>query len=602
MKKKEVFIIRIIKFIGRIIYFIFLFFVSIFKDLFLVSKKDKKKINVKVNQEKVKIKINDNYYIDIPDSLNNKTIKEINKEDIKNLTKEIFLNKIDKEYISLIEEPDILDNLSNKVIPIINENIKKEEIKVIPEIIITINELVDKEIKEKQEVVEKEIINLSDLIKTIYLKEIKQENMYMTKKEDKLLLEIEKKIIPLINELIDSNDLEIDIKENIRNYIIEQIKENKVEEYLSDALLNKYINKVIEENKRITLIRVEEPEYIEEIKKEQGTGLIPAASSFNETTIPQNTINVNDDINYSKIENLNNKEEIKEPKEDFIKLDLRNIEENTFTLENETNKELKKEELEDKEYEILEAKINNLLNILSKEKNKNIDNLTKQKIILEEQKLINLKNNLQSDKENLIEKERMALHEKITLKEINGIEEEINKLYSSDLVKKIDFLENLSLDKQKEMRKYLIKHNLKKACKWSRVPLLFSLPFVRNKFFMFFTGSVMFYHHLNIYNSVLNNKKVKKIEETLTDIEYGVDALDAAINKTRDNEIKLNNLIMNTYLEFPEFRYNKEFIKYEKIIRKNINNTSNKLNRRKEVINKYHIKNESLIRKLKKIV
>lgn len=67
------------------------------------------------------------------------------------------------------------------------------------------------------------------------------------------------------------------------------------------------------------------------------------------------------------------------------------IDNQTKELELETQTEILKTELEDKEYEKIEQRIEILLAFLDKEKNKEQPESSKIKIALEEQKLMNLK-------------------------------------------------------------------------------------------------------------------------------------------------------------------------------------------------------------------
>ncbi len=126
------------------------------------------------------------------------------------------------------------------------------------------------------------------------------------------------------------------------------------------------------------------------------------------------------------------------------------------------------------------------------------------------------------------------------------------------------------------------------------------MPFVRNKFFYFFTGSVLFSHHLNVYNRLLNNQKIEALEENLSEIEVGAQALDGAIEKTIQNKALLEELVTMSLIKYPELKSNREFRRYEKRIKENLIHTSQKLERKKAIIEKYHLKSENLMRKLKK--
>ena len=92
-KEKENLILRIIKFLGRLIHAIFLFLLSII-GFFLYPSKDKK--NQLKNQENLvkaskNIKIKAKWEeIDVPNTLIAKPLKEITKDELKSVTEEII--------------------------------------------------------------------------------------------------------------------------------------------------------------------------------------------------------------------------------------------------------------------------------------------------------------------------------------------------------------------------------------------------------------------------------------------------------------------------------------------------------------------------------
>lgn len=615
-KEKENLILRIIKFLGRLIHAIFLFLLSII-GFFLYPSKDKK--NQLKNQENLvkaskNIKIKDKWEeIVVPNTLTSKPLKEITKEELKSITEEIISKIIEMPEEEKKEEIKKIIELKEEVLPILDQAIVENKIKKPKEVVGKIYETVEKHLRKEETILKnektlekqsKETLDLKKKIKKIYLKELKQEEMYLIPKEEKLLQEIEKQVLEAFeaknSELEEIKDLEEEIKQEIKKYCIKLLKEGKTKEYEISDKINKYLEKIIEENKRITLIpEKREEDRIEEAIVQEKRGPLEQQNPITFSEEPKFVL---------KTENLKEEtkekleEEKKEPIEEqrLTSVNFSFVNKESKELEVETKKELLKTELEEKEYEKIEQRIENLLIFLETEKNKKIPESTKLKLELEEQKLMNLKKSLKQDQAKTIENERLALNEKISLKELNGLQLEINKLYLEDHVQQANHLEHYSYEKQEEIKKMLITSNLKKACKWSRFPLLFSLPFVRNKFFYFFTGSVLFSHHLNVYNRLLNNQKIEALEENLSEIEVGAQALDGAIEKTIQNKALLEELVTMSLIKYPELKSNREFRRYEKRIKENLIHTSQKLERKKAIIEKYHLKSENLMRKLKK--
>ncbi len=616
--KKENLLIRLLKFLGRLIHAIFLFLLSILGFFLYPSKEKKKRIKREstLQKETKKIKIKDHWEeIDVPNTLSTKPLKEISTKELKIITEEMISKMIETvEEVTHEEKKEKIIELKDEVFPIIKEAITETKITKPQEVMTKIYETIEKNLSKEEKVIKKEKreetlkkegFDLKNRIKKVYLKEIKQEELDLSHEEEKLLKEIEKHLLTIYEEKkpqeIDNLDLDEEIKQEIKKYTIQLIKEEKIKEYEISEKISKYIDKIIEENKRITLI----PEKKEAIIKE------PPEKSEKKAIDKQESLTADTPKNILKTEPL--KEE--KPKEKLEEKEKENQEEITLNpinfsfldnqakeLELETQTEILKTELEDKEYEKIEQRIDILLDVLNQEKNKTLSESSKIKLALEEQKLMNLKKSLEQDKTKTIENEKIALNEKISIKELNGLEKEIQKLYLNDVVKQANYLEHYSYEKQEKIKRMLITTNLKKACKWSRFPLLFSLPFVRNKFFYFFTGSVLFSHHLNIYSRLLNNQKIENLEENLNEIEIGAQALEEAIDKTNQNLALLNELVNESLIKYPELKTSKEFRRYEKRIKENLMHNHQKLERKKTTIDKYHLKSEHLIRKLKKNV
>ena len=288
------------------------------------------------------------------------------------------------------------------------------------------------------------------------------------------------------------------------------------------------------------------------------------------------------------------KEKVEEKKDN---IEIKNIHRNTESTIIAANNEIKKEELEDKDYEKYEKMIEDLLYNIEMYKIKNEDSLTpsdREKLNQEKNKLKALKNKLETQKEKDIEKEKKELEAELTQEEIEGIQAEIKQLHldhqeevNEELIAKLKKMEETNDSKMAEIEQQLIKSKLKKAARAAELPSILALPFIRHKYFFYFTIGLFVNNHFNFLNALFKRKVVKYEPIDLTAIKNGYDALDSAIDKTYENIVYLDYLENKAITKYPSLKEDKEFNKYIIKIRTKLNSNYEKLQNKQKMINKY---------------
>jgi len=259
--------------------------------------------------------------------------------------------------------------------------------------------------------------------------------------------------------------------------------------------------------------------------------------------------------------------------------------------------ETKKEELEDKDYEKYEKLIDSLLYDIEMYIIKNEDTISQketEKLNKTKEKLKNLKNRMANQKEQDIENEKKELEAELTENEIKGIQEEIKSLHldhqeeANELViENLIKLENQNDEKLAEIEQELIKSKLKKAAKAAEIPSILALPFIRHKYFFFFTIGLFINNHFNFLNAIFKRKNIKYEPIDLSEIKSGYDALEKASDMTYKNIVYLDYLESEALKKYPNLEYDFEFKQYIHRLRTKLNNNYEKLQRKQKMINKY---------------
>ncbi|MBR6133250.1 MAG: hypothetical protein IKQ29_00875 [Bacilli bacterium] len=501
-----------------------------------LKEKPIKELEVFKKKPKEEINIKDEIYIIATPST--KKLKLEDKPPVIKPTPIITIPKEEKEEIKeqVQEQPFI-------VVPLVQEpptiNLKKE---------------VGNTIKAAAAIITNETLNTIDTI----ISTPKEEKKPITKQEPvatpDLNEEIKEQIEPK-EEKIDLRPILIDIKPNEQVPDVEQLIQKKEE--------------TIKEEKKQKENKQEEPKQPEKMKEEE-----PIA------------IKVVPIINLNPI--------VREEQE----------------IEKDLDYEIEKEELEDKDYDSIEERINKLLEQLELFLVKNEKVLTtrqKNKIYNEQERLRNIKNSLHNHKEQDISNEAISLEEEITKEEFTGLKKELQKMkldhqidLQDNLLSKVEDLDNLTKSQADEIEKRLIKQKLKRALRAVEIPAILSLPFIRNKYFRYFTAGLFVTNHFNFLNGILRHQTANITLPDINSIRQGRDALSNAINLNYENIEYLNYLEQEALKKHPALAHDSEYLLYINNIRYNLSINYNKLLRKQQSIDRHLARINQNAKKLKR--
>jgi hypothetical protein len=279
-------------------------------------------------------------------------------------------------------------------------------------------------------------------------------------------------------------------------------------------------------------------------------------------------------------------------------------------IENDLNYEIEKEEFEDKDYDSIEERINKLLEQLELFLVKNEKILTtrqKNKIYNEQERLRNIRNNLHNHKEQDISNESISLEEEITKEEFTGLKKELQKMkidnqldLQDNLLSKVEDLDNLTKSQADDIEKRLIKQKLKRALRAVEIPAILSLPFIRNKYFRYFTAGLFVTNHFNFLHGILRHQTTNITLPDINSIRQGRDALNNAINLNYENLEYLDYLEQEALRKHPGLAHDSEYLLYINNIRYNLTNNYNKLLRKQQSIERHLARINQNAKKLKR--
>lgn len=302
-----------------------------------------------------------------------------------------------------------------------------------------------------------------------------------------------------------------------------------------------------------------------------------------------------------KVEKI--KEEKKEEKEhNTVTIDFRRIDLKVQDTAQFSTNELKKEELEDKNYEVLEDRINYLLNELQQLR-LNIKDNDRERLNLEIQKLESLKLKVKKQKANDIESEKQALEQAITNSELFSLEQILQKKHlenqmdlNEHLLNRLEDLDFMNKSKADKIEKALLKAKLKRASDAVEVSSIIFLPFVKSKYLLYFVMGLFVSKHLNFFHNTLKHKTEEYIKDDFSELRIGRDALDSALFQVNDNLNYLNLLAESALKKFPELSMDSEYMFYLNNLRANLLLQQEKMLRKKKVLKKYDIDTKSYVR------
>ena len=481
--------------------------------------------------------------------------EETAKEEVYDHVPEKTLYKLEEEQSP--EEIRIADiAVDREILEEIREDLKKKQLEL--------NPIEEERLEERQRTIEE--IKRKDAIKDLAL-EI-QEDLKENKKE--LEEEIEKK--ERIEKIKDDIELTIPLEPHPKD---DEQKTNLTDKDETDIIPDEQILEA-----DISLAPKENTQLVEEKEEDP----------------PKNEV-----IELPKIKKI---EEAPEIKQQPILMSVNNknkeldrIVRKSDEISTEAINETKKEELEDKDYEKYEKLIDSLLYDIEMYIIKNEDTISQketEKLKKTKEKLKNLKNRMANQKEQDIENEKKELEAELTENEIKGIQEEIKSLHldhqeeANELViENLIKLENQNDEKLAEIEQELIKSKLKKAARAAEIPSILALPFIRHKYFFFFTIGLFINNHFNFLNAIFKRKNIKYEPIDLSDIKNGYDALEKASDMTYKNIVYLDYLESEALKKYPNLEYDLEFKQYINRLRTKLNNNYEKLQRKQKMINKY---------------
>ncbi len=267
-------------------------------------------------------------------------------------------------------------------------------------------------------------------------------------------------------------------------------------------------------------------------------------------------------------------------------------------------------ELEDKRYDEYERQLNDLLYDIEMYRIKYDKNLTKdqkKKLKEEERKIRSAKSNIQYQKSLDIEKERKHLEEEILPEELHGLALELRKKHlenkrdlNEELLEKVEDLEFMTDEKVSKLEKKLIKKKLRKALIVTQMGSILALPFIRNKYFFYFTAGLIAKTEFMFLTDLFRRKTSEYEPIELTAIKNGKDALYGALNVTRENILYLESLEETALTKYPELSFDSEYLQYINSLKASLTRTQNKLSRKIDTLDKYIRKTTRKVRKLEK--
>ena len=532
----------------------------------------------KIDKDKTIINDNNNVYF-MADLLKNKN-KELdivekskvsdNTELIPNLNKEVAHAIKDKAN----KLPFIMVPTSKKSANEIKEKIKNA---MVDTIVVTTSASAINEDKDKEEV-----------------KDIEKKDILENKKEEKLEL-------PKINEDTRSEEEikldDISLDKELLNEIKSDITNKPRKSFNSNSIKN-IVQEIAEaesdkEEKSVNIELIKEEKNIDIDKEIENKDDIVKEVLLKSGIETKNTIDEEEHKDEEKLLE-EDKEKVKE------KIDYRNITSFNTQYDNTSTKfkdEKNKEDFEDRDYDSLVNKIDDILYNLEMFEIKNEDKITetdKADINSIRNRLRDLRNTVSSQRDIDLDEEKKILEKNITQKEINGLDEKIKQLHLENqeelddmLLSKIKNIEKLSDKEIDEKESILIKSKLRNALLVAEIPSILALPFVKNKYFFYYTIGLIVNNHFNFLNAIFKRKDSNFEPIDLSQVKNGRDSLEQAINLTYKNMVYLDYLEKEAIERHPRLVKDREFNTLVSNIRTKLDKNYKRLNNKQKVIDRY---------------
>lgn len=291
-------------------------------------------------------------------------------------------------------------------------------------------------------------------------------------------------------------------------------------------------------------------------------------------------------------------------------IDLPNVDISEDSIERKVRDESYKEDIEDRDYDSLEHKVDEALEKIEMFIIANESKLSKQQLEqlqIEKEKLLITKEKINKQRELDIEVERKDLENNIKRTELDGLQDELRRMHIEDqlqmsqlMINKLDDLNYMAESNAREIEKKLLKLKLKEACRALAYPSLFALPFVRNKYFFFFTVGLFVNRRLGFIGNIFRRHTPDYQEEELNNLVTGKDALNGALNTMRENIDYLNVLEEQAMQRYPELARDHEYLTYLNSLKHRLNANYNRLTRRQNTIDRLIYRTKKNIKVLKR--
>ncbi len=627
----------ILKYLKAIIVSFFGFFFDSFSNKSTSKGKIKRENNIKSQKKYDNKTIESSGYMEEPTSrtINDNLNFNISNEELEFLALTRFCKELELKEIDLTNtQKEYIKSLNEKIIPIIQHDITKQYISNSNDLNEEIKKLVIYELEYQFKLEQNNELPTSKIIITPLLSKKNNKETNLNTKETFLASKRnDVKSETKNTEFIISNNKDLDKSSDINNYMINQSFNNS-NDTLTDVLKIEQIDTLFLENHKSDVPNYnkinESSIYIKmsEIKSEsnvctphsnnEDVSLTSYEETDNKTTdaiqnpeigLYETDVNKKLEEKYEKSDKLPNeliesKSENKNDMEqyDYYKIDL--LISNAIILYDE---EVKKQEFEDKNYDLIQKQLDYLLNEINKLKLKNLNPIQKEKLVIQENKVLALRNNLLVQKQKDISLEQNLLDASILIDDLNSLEEHLQKLHIEDkldlqeyMLKSLEELDNLTIDKAKKIEKELLKIKLKKALHSLEIPTLLSLPFIRNKYFMFFSGGLLVNRHLKFFDAILKRKSVDFEPEDISQIKSGSVALESSLFMFQQNIQYLNYLESEAFKKYPELKYDVDYLINLNSLKSKLLKQQERLLKKEKMIKKHNLKLKKKIRKLNK--
>ena len=249
--------------------------------------------------------------------------------------------------------------------------------------------------------------------------------------------------------------------------------------------------------------------------------------------------------------------------------------------------------------EKLEEKVLELQTCILKEKD-----VGKREILQKElQKIEKVKEDIQVKKEEKVLEED-SLEEVIPQEEKELVFLEIKKLQQKQTEemeqKLLKSLENKSEEEIKQIEKIVAKERVNKMVKRLEIPLFLAFPFIRNPYFLTFTGGIFFYNHLSFLRNLLWRTPRNYEELSFMGLQRGKDALRESKKITAQNILLFSKILEEIFLKYPELREDEEFLNKVEQIQMNLYKEYFTLEKKEKKLAQKKNKINTQSRKLKK--